>query len=338
MKDRAAYQAAGASQQTVESSGTPHLPRFPTDTEKARREEDVAARADVPTLFHRSRNRSVRRDRMGVPRRGHRQRKRRCRVRAARRRDPEVLVAAGHQHRRLEILPRPDRHARARAQRPAAHRPRGGHDHRVGPQQQVLRERRGSAGVQRRPEAHPRVPEGGVQQPGLVQLRLREGAAVLGLLHQLGAGHDGLDPDAGPDRGHAVQVRLRHGHQPLADPVVEGTARRRRHGVGPGVVHEGLRRVCRRHQVGRQDAPRGEDGDPRRRSPGHRRVHQLQGRGREEGLGAHRRRLRRFVHRSGVLVGLLPELEQQRARDRRVHARACSTTACGRRRRCATAR
>ena len=33
-----------------------------------------------------------------------------------------------------------------------------------------------------------------VQQPGVVQLRLREGAAVLGLLHQLGAGHDGVDP------------------------------------------------------------------------------------------------------------------------------------------------
>ena len=77
---------------------------------------------------------------------------------------------------------------------------------------EVLRERRGSAGVQRRSEAHPRLPEGGVQQPGVVQLRLREGAAVLGLLHQLGAGHDGLDPDAGADRGHAVQVRLRHRH------------------------------------------------------------------------------------------------------------------------------
>ena len=101
----------------------------------------------------------------------------------------------------------------------------------------------------------------------------------------------------------------------------QGTARGRRHGVGPGVVHEGLRRVCRRHQVGRQDAPRGEDGHPQRRPPRHRRVHQLQGRGREEGVGADRRRLRRLVHRPGVLVGVLPELEQQRARDRRVHAR-----------------
>ena len=35
---------------------------------------------------------------------------------------------------------------------------------------------------------------------------------------------------------------------------------------GPGVVHEGLRRVCRRHQVRRQDAPRGEDGHPQRRA------------------------------------------------------------------------
>ena len=135
------------------------------------------------------------------------------------------------------------------------------------------------------------------------------------------AGHDGLDPDAGADRRHAVQVRVGHGHEPVADPLVEGAARRRRHGVGAGVVHEGLRRVCRRHQVGRQDAPRGEDGHPQRRSSGHRRVHQLQGRGREEGLGAHRRRLRRLVHRAGLRVGVLPELEQQRARHRRVHAR-----------------
>ena len=36
MKDRAAYQAAGASQQTIESSGTPHLPSVSPDTEKAR--------------------------------------------------------------------------------------------------------------------------------------------------------------------------------------------------------------------------------------------------------------------------------------------------------------
>ena len=45
---------------------------------------------------------------------------------------PKRVVAAGHQHRGLEVLPRPDRHARARAQRQAADRPRGGHHHRLG--------------------------------------------------------------------------------------------------------------------------------------------------------------------------------------------------------------
>ena len=173
----------------------------------------------------------------------------------------------------------------------------------------------------RRAEAPARLSEGGLQQPGVVQLRLREGAAVLGLLHQLGAGHHGFDPHAGEDRGHAVQVRLGHRQQPVGDPLLAGAAGRWRHGVRPGVVHEGLRRVCRRHQVGRQDPARREDGHPQRRAPGHRGVHQLQGRGREEGVGAHRRRLRRLVHGHGVHVGLLPELEQQRARHRRFHAR-----------------
>ena len=35
----------------------------------------------------------------------------------------------------------------------------------------------------------------------------------------------------------------------------------------------------------------------------------------------HRRRLRRLVHRTRLFVGLFPEFQQQRARDRRVHAR-----------------
>ena len=115
-------------------------------------------------------------------------------------------------------------------------------------------------------------------------------------------------------------------------------AGRWRHGVGPGVVHEGVRRVCRRHQVGRQDPARGEDGHPQRRSSRHRRLHQLQGRGREEGVGAHRRRIRRLVHRPGVLVGLLPELEQQRAGAPTTSCARCSTTARGTRMRSGTAR
>ena len=100
---------------------------------------------------------------------------------------------------------------------------------------------------------------------------------------------------------------------------------------GPGVVHEGLRCVRRRDQVGRQDAPRREDGHPQRRAPRHRRVHQLQGRRREEGLGADRRRLRRLVHRDGLRIGVLPELEQLRARRPTSSCGRCWTTACGRR-------
>ena len=85
-----------------------------------------------PALFHAAGRRSVRRGRVGDPLGRHRQRKGQGRLRTARRRDPEVLVAAGHQHRRLEVFPRPDGLARARAQRQAADRPRRRHHHEVG--------------------------------------------------------------------------------------------------------------------------------------------------------------------------------------------------------------
>ena len=119
-----------------------------------------------------------------------------------------VLVAAGHQHRRLQVRPRPDRAARARAQRQAVDRPRRRHHYRVGGEAEVLRDRRGPVGVLGRPEAPAGVSESGVQLAGVVQRRLREGAAVLRLLHQLGAGHHGVDPGPGEDRGDAVQVRI----------------------------------------------------------------------------------------------------------------------------------
>ena len=90
----------------------------------------------------------------------------------------------------------------------------------VGARAAVLRERGRPAGVQRRPEAPARLSEGGVQQPGVVQRRLREGTAVLGLLHQLRAGHDGVDPRPGEDRGHAVQVRIGHRLEPVDHPLV----------------------------------------------------------------------------------------------------------------------
>ena len=57
----------------------------------------------------------------------------------------------------------------------------------------------------------------------------------------------------------------------------------------PGLVHARLRRLRGRGQVGRQDPPRRQDGDPERRPPRHPGVHPLQGGRGEEGLVADRR-------------------------------------------------
>ena len=102
----------------------------------------------------------------------------------------------------------------------------------------------------------------------------------------------------------------------------QGIRLRRRHGQRPAQLHARLRRLCRRHQVRRQDPPRRQDGDSQRRPPGHRGLHRVQGQGRGQGLHAHQGRLRRLRARlRGLLVHLLPERQQLRARQRRVHAR-----------------
>ena len=95
----------------------------------------------------------------------------------------------------------------------------------------------------------------------------------------------------------------------------------RRHRQRPGQLHEGLRRLRRRGQVGRQDPPRGQDGHPRRRPSGRPRLHRLQGQRGEEGLGADRAGLRRLLHGRGLRLGLLPERQPLGARDGRLHAR-----------------
>ena len=54
---------------------------------------------------------------------------------------PKAWSAARHQGRGQQVLPRPPRHARARAQRQADDRPRRGHDRRLGRQGRLLRDR-----------------------------------------------------------------------------------------------------------------------------------------------------------------------------------------------------
>ena len=210
-----AREAAAAGQQVTQSGALDPATR----AQEGRVEGTARAWSGVPALLHPARRRSRSTKSNGRSARGNRQRKGQGRLRAARRRDSQGLVPAGDQHRRLEVLPRqigtPERERSVKQLIGRVVDTITG----VGAGAEVLRERGRADLVQPRAEASARLSEGGIQQPGLVQLRLRESAAVLGLLHQLRAGHDGLDPDAGQDRGHALQVRLRHGQQPVARSV-----------------------------------------------------------------------------------------------------------------------
>jgi ribonucleoside-diphosphate reductase alpha chain len=77
---------------------------------------------------------------------------------------------------------------------------------------------------------------------------------------------------------------------------------------GPLSFMRGFRRVCGGDQVRRQDAARGQDGDPECGPPGHYGLHRLQGQGRGQGLHADQGRLRRVGSGlRGLLVDLLPE-------------------------------
>ena len=83
-------------------------------------------------------------------------------------------------------------------------------------------------------------------------------------------------------------------------PLVAGAPEGRRHRVGSGELHARRRRVGRHDQVGRQDPARGQDGDPRRRPPRHRRVRLVQGDRGAQGAGAARRRLRHGPRRQAT--------------------------------------
>ena len=129
----------------------------------------------------------------------------------------------------------------------------------------------------------------------------------------------------------------RRGQQPLPHPLRPREDDRRRHRLGPGQLHEGLRRLRRRREVGRQDPPRGQDGHPRRRPSRCPRLHRFQDARGEEGLGPHRAGLRPELHRRGLRQRLLPERQPLRPRDRRLHARGRGPTASGRPTRSSTA-
>ena len=106
--------------------------------------------------------------------------------------------------------------------------------------------------------------------------------------------------------------RIRGSMEPLAKG---GTA------SGPVSFMRGARLVGGHDQVRRQDAPRGQDGGARRRPPRHPRVHLVQGQGGGQGRRAARRRVRHVDRRRRLPLDPVPERQQLRPRERRVHAR-----------------
>ncbi len=262
--------------------------------------------------------RPVRGGRMGAARRDH-PRQGRAGLRAEGRRVPEVLEPDRDQHRRAEVLPRPHVLARAGGERQADDRPRRRHDRRLGPRGRLLRRRGGGRDLRGRAEGAPGQPVRGLQLAGLVQRRLRGAPAVLGVLHPLDRGLDGVDPRLDPPRGDHLPRRLGLRRQPLEAPLLAGAALQGRLRERARQLHARRRRLRRHDQVRRQDAARGEDGRPRRRPPGHRGVHLVQGARGGEGARARAGRLRHVARLGRLGLDPVPEREQLRARHRRLH-------------------
>ena len=168
-------------------------------------------------------------------------------------------------------------------------------------------------------EGDPRQPVRLLQLAGLVQRRLRGEPAVLCLLHPLDRRLDGVDPRLDPARGRHLPRRLGLRPQPLEAAQLEGAALEGRLRLRPGQLHARRRRLRRHDQVGRQDAARRQDGRARRRPPGRRGVHLVQGQGGAEGARPRAGRLRHVARLAGLGVDPVPEREQLGPRHRRLH-------------------
>ena len=90
-------------------------------------------------------------------------------------------------------------------------------------------------------------------------------------------------------RGAPLQIRLRHRLEFFPAARRRRTAFRRRQILRPDEFPEDRRPRRGRHQVGRHDAPRRQDGGGRRRPSRHRAIHQLEGEGGAEGRRPRRR-------------------------------------------------
>ena len=290
---------------------------------------------------------------MGTPQSRDRRREGQDDLRAGQRRDAEDLVDARHERRGVEVLLRRARNGPARVLPPPARPPRRADDFRLGHQGRLLRDGGGRRCVLQRTDVPAAAPVRLVQLPGLVQLRpvpavrhrqeRRRGlvlleppeagdrtrgdavraSAVLGVLHPGVRRHDGRHHGPGAQRGDALQVRQRHRVRPLDAPQLPRETQRRRPAERPALVPQGVRRDRQRREVGRQDAPRGQDEYAEVLAPGHQGVRRGQVQGGEEGLGADRAGLRRRFQRRCVRFRLLPERESERPPERRLHEGGC---------------
>ena len=180
---------------------------------------------------------SLRRDRMGDADRGHRQRDRQDRLRAEGRRGPQGLEPARDQRRREQVLPRARRDARAREQRPPAHRPRGQHHRGLGRDPALLRDGRGPPVLPGGAHAPPRAPEDGVQLAGLVQRRessrSRSAPPASSTPSRTTWAASWTSPRPRPCSSSSAGRR----QQPLPHPLEPREDDRRRHRQRPGELH-----------------------------------------------------------------------------------------------------
>ena len=189
-----------------------------------------------------------------------------------------------------------------------------------------------------RAQPHPGQPAGRLQLAGLVQRRVRGEPAVLGLLHPLGRGHDGVDPRLEHQGGDDLPRRLGLGDQPVEDPLLEGAALQGRPRV---------RARCRSCAAPTRGPARSSRGGKTRRAakmvvldvdhPDIQRLHLVQGARGGQGRGARRGRLRHVDRRRGLPLDPVPEREQLGARDGGVPRRGRARRASGRRSRASAA-
>ncbi len=246
----------------------------------ANREKIEAGGPDRERRHHDPGRPPLRRGRVGASRRRHR-RPREPRLRAARGRVPDDLVAERDQHRRPEVLPRPARLRRARALGQADDRPGRGDDRRLGPRGRLLRHRRGRRRVRGRADPHPAPPEGRLQLPVWFNVGFEEhpqcsacqpyhalvstphGMVPIGeLVDGERVGHEVYDADGmtrivamkANGRKRGLRVRLRNGCfvEATADHLVKAVARaaaRRRHGCGSSQLEAGMRLHLHPHRA-----------------------------------------------------------------------------------------